>query len=135
MNFLLDTNVVSELTKQQINPNVEAWLSKHPSSSYYLSVITLGELTSGVERLVEGKKKAALSHWLNTELLHFFSGRLLTVSYEVSQTWGRLLASKARPGSEIDGLLAATAITYDLILVTRNTKDFPYKDLRLHNPW
>ena len=135
MNFLLDTNVVSELTKRQINPNVEAWLSQHPSSSYYLSVITVGELTSGVERLVEGKKKAALTHWLNTELLHFFSGRLLAVSYEVSQTWGRLLASKSRPGSEIDGLLAATAITFDLTLVTRNTKDFPYKDLRLHNPW
>ena len=136
MSYLLDTNVLSELRRKQPDEDVVAWLQARPPQALYLSVLTLGEIRKGVERLEAGTRKQALVDWLEQELPSFFLGRLLMVGPEVADRWGRLMAQASRPLPAIDGLLAATALQHDLTLVTRNTKDFEgLLGLSVLNPW
>ena len=79
--------------------------------------------------------QAKLLDWLETELPAFFAGRILPIDEEVADRWGRLLASARRPVPAIDSLLAATALTHGLTLVTRNVGDFLYPDLEIIDPW
>ena len=135
MSYLIDTNVLSELKRSQPDVNVARWFSERPARSLYLSVLSLGEIRKGVDRLADSKRRALLSDWLETELPAFFAGRILPVDLAVADSWGRLLASANRPMPAIDSLLAATALQHHLTLVTRNTKDFADWGLPLINPW
>lgn len=135
MSYLIDTNVLSELRRKEPNPDVVAWFEERPATTLYISVLSLGEIRKGIEALGKSKRKLKLLDWLETELPAFFSGRVLPIDEEVADRWGRLLASAGRPLPAIDSLLAATALTHGLALVTRNVDDFPHPDLEVVNPW
>lgn len=135
MSYLLDTNVLSELRRKAPNPAVLQWFTHRPASTLYLSVLTLGEIRKGVEAISEVDRRQLLVDWLETELSAFFIGRILSVDVAVADRWGRLVAAAGRPLPAIDSLLAATALEHDLVLVTRNTKDFESLGVSLINPW
>lgn len=135
MSYLIDTNVLSELRRKQPDPRVVAWLQARPCQSLYLSVLTLGEIRKGLERVQEPLRKQALLDWLEVELSQYFRGRVLHIDAPIADHWGRLMADAGRPLPAIDALLAATALQHDLTLVTRNTKDFVDFRVRLINPW
>lgn len=135
MSYLIDTNVLSELRRKQPDMQVVTWIEARPRQALYLSVLTLGEIRKGIERVDNVPKKQALIDWLEVELPNYFVGRLLDLDSPVADRWGRLMASAGRPLPAIDGLLAATALQHDLTLVTRNTRDFEGLGVRLLNPW
>lgn len=135
MSYLIDTNVLSELRRRDPDARVVRWISERPATTLYLSVLTLGELRKGIEGLTEGERKRRLLDWLDVELPAFFAGRILPVDAAVADRWGRLLAQAARPLPAIDSLLAATALTHGLTLITRNLKDFQLPGLLVLDPW
>lgn len=135
MSYLVDTNVVSELTRPKPAPAVAAWFEEVADEALHLSVLTLGELRRGVEQLPAGKRKEKLRYWLEQELPAWFGTRLLPIDGAVADTWGRLQASAERTLPAVDSLLAATALHHHLRLVTRNTMDFEAPGLETINPW
>ncbi len=135
MSYLLDTNVVSELTRPKPNARVVDWFRSVPDDSLHLSVLSLGEIRSGVERLAGGAKRERLRLWLERDLPEWFEDRLLTVGPEIADRWGRLVADAEGPVSAVDALLAATALEHRLRLVTRNVADFRFPGLDLVDPW
>ncbi|RMG54167.1 MAG: type II toxin-antitoxin system VapC family toxin [Gammaproteobacteria bacterium] len=135
MSYLIDTNILSELRRKEPNPKVVAWIEERPATTLYVSVLTLGEIRKGIDALEKGQRKLRLLDWLETELPAFFAGRILPVDEEVADRWGRLLAGAGRPLPAIDSLLAATALTHGLALVTRNVVDFQVSELEIINPW
>lgn len=135
MSYLVDTNVLSELRRRDPDANVVRWLEGRPATTLYLSVLTLGELRKGIEALAEGARKRRLLDWLEVELPRFFAGRVLSIDERVADRWGYLVARAGRPVPAIDSLLAATALTHGLTLVTRNLRDFRYPGLAVVDPW
>lgn len=135
MKYLLDTNVLSELFKKQPEPKVSGWLKEAEQDSLFLSVLTLGEIRKGIEKMEQGSRKARLVQFLEKEVPAQFEERILPVDLEVAETWGLLEAHAGRPLPTVDALLAATALTHNLTLVTRNTQDFSFSRLKLLNPW
>ena len=138
MNFLLDTNVVSEWVKPRPNAGVVEWLANADEDRLFLSVVTLAELRYGVERLPAGRKSAQLQDWLETELAVRFEGRVVAVDEVIAAAWGGLLAradAAGRPLGAMDGFLAATAAVHQMTLVTRNEMDFGAVAIKTFNPW
>ena len=135
MSYLLDTNVISELIKLKPDKKVMDWVQSIPNEALYLSVLSLGEIRKGVEKLADHARKEKLRIWLEHELPAWFDNRLLNIDCGVADRWGRLLHEMSRPLPVIDSLLAATALHYDLRIVTRNTKDFKFPQLEVSNPW
>ena len=138
MSFLLDTNVVSEWVKPRPNPGVIAWLAEADEDRVFLSVITIGELRHGIERMVEGARRKRLDAWLRHELPLRFEDRILPIGAGIAEAWGALLArseAAGRPIGVMDALIAATAEVHDLNLVTRNTSDFQSWIKTIVNPW
>ena len=134
MSFLLDTNVVSELRKRAPNPHVLAWHKAHVQDEAFLSVLVIGELRQGVERLrpKDLGHADALDQWISG-LLRAYADRILPVSVHVADLWGRLNVS-ARPPA-VDGLLAATALAHGLTLVTRNVAHVARTGVQVVNPF
>jgi hypothetical protein len=135
LSYLIDTNVISELKRKTPDPSVTAWFAERPARSLYISVLTLGEVRKGIEQVTNDHRRLTLIDWLETELPLFFNGRILNLDAAVADRWGRLIAQAGRPLPVIDSLLAATALEHDLILVTRNNKDFQNLPVSLFNPW
>lgn len=135
MSYLLDTNIVSETIRTKPNKSVIAWLDQLPGEALYVSVLTLGEIRKGIEALSDKRRREKLRLWLEHELPAWFEGRVLSVDLAVADRWGRLLAEAGRPLPSIDSLLAATALHYELRLVTRNARDFDYPGLEVINPF
>lgn len=138
MNFLLDTNVVSEWTKARPHPGVVAWLGEADEDRIFISVITIAELRHGVERLPGGARRERLDHWLTGELPQRFEERLLVIDAETANEWGRVMArgqAAGRPPATMDAFIAATVLRHDMALVTRNVSDFEPLGLKLVNPW
>jgi predicted nucleic acid-binding protein len=136
--FLLDTNCVSELVRNQPEPRVMDWMRAADESLLYLSVLTLGEIRKGVALLPQSKRRTYLESWLELDLQVRFSGRLLAIDDAVADRWGLLAAEaqlRGRPLSAIDGLLAATAIHHNLTIVSPNTSDFAGTQVPILNPW
>lgn len=138
MKYLLDTNVISELVTKQPNQQVVRWIDAVDAESVYLSAITIGELSKGIERLPDSSRKDTLRTWLIDDLLVRFDGRLLTLDVDAMLTWGRLTAQMERMGRPlpaIDSLIAALAIHHNCSLVTRNEDDFMGTGATIINPW
>lgn len=137
MNYLLDTNVVSERTRPQPDENVRRWLRAHRVSETYLSVITLAELEQGILRLGATRRAEELQRFL-TNVEGQFQGRILPVDRKVARVWAKLTARALLGGKALgyaDSLIAATAQAHDLTVVTRNTSDFTAAEIALVNPW
>lgn len=135
MSFLLDTNVISEIQRgDRCHQAVRSWWSRADASEVYLSVLVIGEIQRGIERLTPGDPGRArqFQSWLES-IIRGFDGRLLDVGLEVARVWGKLSANRTLP--LVDGLLAATAVVHDLTLVTRNTTDIRGTDARCLNPF
>lgn len=135
MSYLIDTNVLSELRRRTPDPGVLHWFSQRPAGTLYLSVLTLGELRKGIVALPDTERKMHLLDWIDTELPVFFAGRILAIDAAVADRWGRLQAQAQRPLPAVASLLAATALTHGLTLITRDLKDFYYTDLQVISPW
>ncbi len=133
MRYLLDTNIISETYKIKPNPNVIEWLNSIESEKLFISVISIGEIRKGIESVEDDKKKTQLVFWLEEKIIKWFAHNLLEVNIEVAEKWGFILAKYKIPA--IDALLAATAITKNLKIVTRNVKDFQIPGLEVINPW
>jgi hypothetical protein len=132
MNWLLDTNIISELTKKKPDAALLAWLKEHRGQCF-LSTITLSELRYGIERLADSRRKAELEREFSF-LLEDYQGRFFDLDANVASEWGRYAAElEAHYGQGWhkrfdyrDTLLAATAREYGLGLATRNVKHFPF---------
>jgi predicted nucleic acid-binding protein len=136
--FLLDTNFVSELVRSKPEPGVLEWMTAADESLLYLSVLTLGEIRKGVAGLPQGKRQTQLETWLELDLQVRFSGRILAIDAAIADRWGLMSAEAKRKGtslSAIDGLLAATALHYNLTIVSRNIRDFTSTSVAILNPW
>jgi predicted nucleic acid-binding protein len=136
--FLLDTTCISEVVRPRPEPRVLEWLDAADETLLYLSVLTLGEIRKGVAGLAQGKRRTELEVWLQVELQARFFGRIVPIDAAVSDRWGLLAAEAKRKGkvlATIDGLLAATALQFNLILVSRNVNDFTHTVVPILNPW
>lgn len=137
MTSLLDTNVVSEWLQARPNPAVIAWLKHTDTNSCCISVVTLAEIRTGIERLPAGARRLQLEHWLEIDLPRIF-GDYLPIDDLVADICGRIRADGFKAGRPIamaDALIAATAESRDLTLVTRNVRDFAGWGGRVFNPW
>ena len=138
MNYLLDTNVVSEWIKPRPDSGVVDWLAQIDEDAVFLSVVTFAELRHGIERLPASKRRKQLDEWLRGELPLRFEQRILQVDGAVADEWGRLVArhdTLGRPIHAMDALIAATAQVHALTLVTRNASDFEASVKSVVNPW
>ena len=134
MAFLLDTNVVSELRRPRPDTGVQAWLGTVASLDLYLSVLAAGEIRRGIELLRprEPGRAERLDEWL-MGLVDRYGDRLLPVSAEVADAWGRL--SSLRPLPVADGLMLATAQVYGLTLVSREAAALADLGVPTLSPW
>lgn len=138
MKCLLDTCVVSELVARQPNQKVVEFVDTLDSDDVYLSVITVGEITKGIEKLSKSKRKRELRTWLREDLLIRFDGKIVPLDADVLMEWGALSArmeSSGRTMPAIDSLIAATALTHQFKLVTRNVDDFEGTGVEIVYPW
>jgi predicted nucleic acid-binding protein len=136
--YLVDTNVPSELTHQQPDARVMAFLRAARKENLFLSVITIGEICKGIDLLPAGKKRRELQDWLDIDLRSWFAGRILPVTESIAERWGHLAASARKQGvtvTVVDGMIAATALEHRLTLATRNIRDFVPLGLEVCNPW
>lgn len=133
MSLLLDTSTISELRTGR-DANVAAWAEASDRRDWYLSVLTLGEIRKGIEKLRprDPERASAFDRWLET-LYREFGDRLVEIDGQVAEEWGRLNAGDPRP--TVDSLIAATARVRGFTVVTRNTADFEPLDVPLVNPW
>ncbi len=134
MNFLLDTNVVSEGRKLRADPHVKEWMDSVPSSSLFVSALVIGELRYGVEPLHrrERRQGVALEGWLQ-EFIREFIDRILPVTVEIAAEWGRMNVPDRLPA--VAGLLAATAKIHRMTLVTRDTGRLDRYGVAIINPF
>jgi toxin FitB len=133
--YLIDTNVISEVGKgRRCDRQVAEWYRGISDDELFLSVLVVGEIRQGIERLRarNPRRAQALERWLE-ELLDSFGDRVLPVDAKVAQNWGRLNARSSFP--VVDSLLAATAEAHGLTLVTRNLKDIERSGVRCINPF
>lgn len=138
MRYLLDTCALSDPTRQRPNTGVKNWFASTPETSMYVSVLSIGEIRKGLVKLAGTPKAARIGTWLDHDLPQRFDHRFLNLDIDVCNLWGRLcgeLLQRGCPSPVTDSLIAATAITHDLTLVTRDVKDFRNFDVRLINPW
>lgn len=137
MKYLLDTCALSALTKVHINPGFLAWFETQDSDDFYISVITLAEIEKGIQRLDNSNKKRRLLDWFE-QVEQSFSKRCKLFDILLAKTWAKMNAeaeSKGRRLPSFDSIIAATALQYDLVLVTRNEQDFRSLPIQVLNPW
>jgi predicted nucleic acid-binding protein len=132
--YLLDTNVVSEVRRRTADANVMAWFRSVAPEALFLSVIVVGEIRAGIDRLRprDSAQADVFEAWLR-ELVTTFADRILPIDSAVAEEWGRLTAR--RPLAVEDGLMAATANVHDMTFVTRNVADVAGTGTHVVNPW
>ena len=133
--FLLDTNILSELRKaNRCDAGVRDWVAGTPAEELYVSVLVLGEIRQGVERIRmrDQAQARALEKWLQS-LSTEFADRILPVNERVADQWGRL--GLRQPVPTLDAFLAATALVHDLTVVSRDEVGFRRTGVRMINPF
>ena len=137
MGYLIDTCLISELRRPVPSESVKNWFQTCEENQLFISVLTIGEIKYGMQRLQSGKKKDDLEEWFN-QVIDSYSNRILPITQHICITWAIMRSTAENKGlqlSVIDGLLAATAKEHNLILVTRNIKDFKPTNIHIINPW
>jgi predicted nucleic acid-binding protein len=138
MKFILDTCVISELISKKPKPQVVEFVDGLESDDVFLSVITIGEIIKGIEKLPDSPRKVELRRWLQDDLLARFQGKILPLDTDTIVEWGMLSArveAIGKPMPAIDSLIAATTLTNKMTLVTRNVSDFDAAGVEIANPW
>ena len=134
MSFLLDTVVLSELRKAKPSRQVVQWIKAQKPESLFISVVSIGEIERGIERVRKSDAEfaAELEHWLET-LLSLYADRVLPVSANAARLWGRLSAKLGHDGADL--LIAATALSHGATVVSRNVKHFAPTGVRVFDPF
>jgi predicted nucleic acid-binding protein len=134
VSFLLDTNVVLEIRKKTPDPGVAAWFASAPADELFLSVLVVGEIRQGIERLARRDPGQAevFEQWLS-RLVDAYGDRIVPITVHVAEAWGRL--NVPDPVPVVDGLMAATALVHDWTLVMRNAGDIASTGVRLLDPF
>ena len=117
---------------------MSAWLAEADEDQVFLSVVTLAEIRHGIDPLEPSARRRRLEAWLADDLPARFEGRILSITPEIADAWGQIMArtqGQGRPMGGMDAFIAATALHHTLTLVTRNTKDFEVLDMPMLNPW
>ena len=138
MNYLLDTNVISEWVKPHPDPGVIQWLLDADEDRVHVSVISFAEIRHGIELLPRGPRRTRLTDWLQTDLTERFQDRIIGVDREIAEQWGICMALARKAGITLglmDAFFAATARAHSLSLVTRNVSHFGELGITLLNPW
>jgi tRNA(fMet)-specific endonuclease VapC len=136
--YLLDTGIISELVAKKPARQVVDWIDQTDEDQLYLSVLTIGEIRKGIEKLPPSSKKQTLEEWLDEQLRIRFADRIIPVDLDIVLKWGQLtgaLENAGKPMAAIDSLIAATALSGNFTLVTRNEEDFKYSKVSVFNPW
>ena len=136
--FLLDTNVISETVRPRPEPRVLRWFRERTPRDLFLSTVTLGELVRGALKLDDPARSRRYQHWITRDLTRQFDGRILAFDDRAAAIWGEIMAAgdqAGHPQPALDAQIAAVARRHDLMLATRNTRDFRDMDLALVNPW
>jgi tRNA(fMet)-specific endonuclease VapC len=137
--FLLDTNIPSEMLRPRPNANVVAWVKQQLNETLFVSVVTMGELRRGVTLLAEqSPRRAELERMIHEKVPSWFQDRILPVTRTIAERWGVLDGERqlaGRPMNIADGMIAATALEHDLVVVTRNVKDFAGLGVTVFSPW
>ncbi|MBP9788799.1 MAG: type II toxin-antitoxin system VapC family toxin [Acinetobacter sp.] len=139
MKYLIDTCVMSECIKKSPNSHIENWFNQQQPENLFLSSLTIAEIKSGIYkiRMSQPKRSNELKHWLNKIEIDF-STRILPITDEVLNQWAEITADTQLQGKKMqvmDSLIAATAYTHKLILVTRNVDDFKAAPIEILNPY
>ena len=130
--ILLDTMVLSELRKRRPHPKVVAWLRPQPVDQVFISVVSLGEIERGIHRTADRTFAESLTLWLD-ELMRFYADRILPITPDIARRWGRLSAELGHEGADL--LIAATAASHRLTVVTRNLRHFKPTGVMLVDPF
>jgi toxin FitB len=136
--YLLDTCCVSELIRPNPDSGLISWFENTDESVMHLCVLTVGELEKGIAKLTASARRGRLEAWVRNDLAERFRGRVISIDEAVASKWGKLVGEAERSGSPlpvIDSLLAATALSHQLMVVTRNLGDFERCGARCLNPW
>lgn len=137
--WLLDTNVIAEVSGAKPDAKVARWLKSQPEHTLFLSILTIGEYQKGIENLPPGDKRRPHLRRAVAALEGRFSGRVLPVSDPIVLRWGAISGAIKRvtghPPSVVDTLLAATALEHDLYLATRNVAHVAHSGAAIFNPW
>jgi predicted nucleic acid-binding protein len=137
MSYLVDTNAISEFKKKVPNQNVLDWFAAQTEESLFLSVITIGEIEKGIAKIIDLGGRAKYATWLNNLIVRF-DQRILPVSIKIARRWGELYGTLQAAGRVLpnwDSLIAATALEYDLTIITRNQADFAQTGVKVLNVW
>ena len=138
MALLLDTNVVSETVRPKPEKMVLDWIEAQIPTDLFLAAQTIGELVRGARKVREQERRERFERWIEQDLARQFDGRVLPFDGRTATIWGRLMGDgdrAGRPPAAADAQIAAVAIQHELILVTRNVKDFGNFDIHLLDPW
>ena len=138
MVFLLDTNVVSETVRPRPDKTVLDWMEAQVPTDLFIAAQTMGELVRGARRVKEQARRERFEKWIEQDLARQFDERVLPFDGRTAAVWGRLMGDGDRTGrtpAAADAQIAAVAIRHELILVTRNVKDFVNFDIQLLDPW
>lgn len=137
MKYLLDTCAISEFVKPVIDEGLKKFVSAVSNDNLFLSTMTIGELHKGVIRMADSTRKSELTIWLG-ELEEAFENRILPFDFNSAIHWAKINAhaeSKGQKMSAFDSIIASVASSNDLVLITRNTKDFVNANIEIINPW
>jgi len=137
MSYLLDTNVISEPKRKRPDQNVIRWLGSVDDAEIYLSVLTVGEMKKGAVKLPSGRNRVLVQNYLE-KVRNRFTGRILPITERTFLVWGKMMAEFEQRGivrPALDSLLEATALEHDLILLTRNVRNFQHSSVTILNPW
>jgi predicted nucleic acid-binding protein len=111
---------------------------KEDENNLYISVLTIGELHKGIEKLDESRRKEELHNWVENDLKERFWTRIIDIDLQTAVVWGKIQGMTERVGKPmpaIDSLIAATGIAHHLTVVSRNTSDMKESGVALINPW
>lgn len=133
MNYLLDTNILSEQSRRKPDTHLISWLSSQHSESLWISVVSVGEIERGIARLEsrEPDRAKRLASWLGATVTQF-QDRIIPMDQDIALRWGRMTA--ATPGLDIDAIIAATAAIRGMTIVTRNVRDLERFGVTVFNP-
>lgn len=138
MKYLLDTCVISEIIRRNPSSKITKWIKNEDENNFFISVLTIGEIHKGIEKLEESRRKEELHNWVENDLKERFLTRIIDIDLQIARTWGKIQGKAERMGKPMpamDSLIAATGLTHHLTVVTRNISDMKESGVSLLNPW